>query len=155
MKFLLINAIALCCLATVGASAESSVEVSISAQENAWAAALIAGDLDTVDSLMHRDFRLVRTYSDALPISKEAYLGMQGMSASRVEVTSVTITEEAGPIVIARVTMSMDWQQEGIGKLPPHFDLLDTWIRGEDDVWRVLARVSQIADAPHKAKSGE
>lgn len=155
MKLLLIKTIALCCLATAGANDESSVEVLVSAQEHTWAAALIAGDLDTVDSIMHRDFRLVRTYADALPISKEAYLGMQGISASRVEVTSVTITEEAGPIVIARVTMSMDWQQEGVGKLPPHFDLIDTWIRGEDGVWRVLARVSQTADAPYEAKSDE
>ncbi len=127
----------------------------IFAQEKAWAAALLLGDLDTVASIMHRDFRLVRAYGDARPISKEMYLGMEGMSASSADVTSVTITEEAGAIVVARVTWSMDWEQEGVGKLPPHFDMIDTWVKGEDGVWRVLARVSQIANAPYRSKISE
>lgn len=124
----------------------------ILAQEEAWAAALVDSDLDTVASMMHRDFRLVRTYGDTPPISKEMYLGMEGMSASSAEVTSVTIIEEAGPVTVARVTWSLDWEQEGVGKLPPHFDMIDTWIKGEDGVWRILARISQVADGPYRAQ---
>ncbi len=155
MKLFLTIVLTLCCVASAEAEGDATVDESILAQENAWAAALLAGDLDAVSSIMHRDFRLVRTYSDAHPISKESYLGMKGMSASAVEVTSVTITERAGPVVIARVTWSLDWQQEGVGKLPPHFDMIDSWIKGEDGVWRVLARVSQIADAPQDEPTGE
>lgn len=155
MKWILAIAVALCCAASAEAEGEAAVEETILAQENAWAAALVAGDLDAVSSIMHRDFRLVRTSNDAQPINKQSYLGMKGMSASVVDVTSVTITEEAGPVVIARVTWSLDWQQEGVGKLPPHFDMIDSWIRGEDGVWRVLARVSQIADAPYRGQTAE
>ena len=125
-----------------------SKEDSIRAQEEAWAAALLAGDLEKVASIMHRDFRLVRAYGDSPPISKEMYLGMEGMSATSVDVTSVNITEDADSIVVARVKWSLDWEQEGVGKLPPHFDMIDTWTLGQDGVWRILARVSQIADAP-------
>ena len=155
MKSILAIAAALCCVASADALSEATVEESILAQENAWAAALVAGDLDAVSSILHRDFRLVRTYSDAQPVSKKSYLATKGMTASAADVTSVTITEEAGPIVVARVTWSLDWQQEGVGKLPPHFDMIDSWIKGEDGVWRVLARVSQIADAPHPERTGE
>lgn len=130
------------------ANAGDKAADAILAQEKAWGAALLAGDLETVDALMHRDFRLIRAYGDAPPITKEMYLGMEGMSASSVEVTSVKITEEAGPIAVARVTWSLDWSQEGVGKLPPHFDMIDTWVKGEDGTWRILSRVSQIADGP-------
>lgn len=122
----------------------------ILAQEKAWAAALVADDLDTVASIMHRDFRLVRVYGNAPPISKEMYLGMEGMTVSSADVTSVSITEEAEPIVVVRTTWSMDWEQQDIGKLPSHFDMIDTWIKSEDDVWQVLSRISQIADGPHR-----
>lgn len=155
MKLFLAIAVVFCCVTSADAGAQATVEESILAQENAWAAALVAGDLDAVSSIMHRDFRLVRTYNDAQPISKQSYLGMKGMSASAADVTSVTITEDAGPVVIARVTWSLDWQQEGVGKLPSHFDMIDSWIKGEDGVWRVLARVSQIADAPNRGQTGE
>lgn len=133
----------------------SSSEEQILVLEEKWAAALLANDLDTVSELMHRDFRLVRSYSDAPPISREMYLGMEGMSASSAEVTSVSITEEAGPVVVARVTWSMDWAQEGVGKLPPHFDMLDTWVKGEDGNWQILSRISQIADGPYRAETDE
>ena len=155
MKLILAIAVALCCVASADAKGETTVEESIQAQEKAWAAALVAGDLDAVSSILHRDFRLVRTYGDTPPISKQTYLGMNGMSASAVDVTSVTITEVAGPIVVARVTWSLDWQQEGVGKLPPHFDMIDSWIKGEDGVWRVLARVSQIAGAAYRERTGD
>lgn len=123
----------------------------IRAQEERWAASLLKGDLDAVDALMHRDFRLVRAYSDQPPISKEAYLSMEGMSANSAEVTSVAIVDAAGPVVAARVTWSLDWEQEGVGKLPPHFDMLDTWVKGDDGVWRILSRISQLADGPPEA----
>lgn len=122
----------------------------ILAREKAWAAALVAGDLVTVTSIMHRDFRLVRVYDNSPPFIKEMYLGMEGMTVSSADVTSVTVTEEAGPIVVSRTTWSMDWEQQGIGKLPSHFDMVDTWIKSEDDVWHVLARVSQIAEGQHR-----
>jgi ketosteroid isomerase-like protein len=122
----------------------------ITAQEEAWAAALLADDLATVDALMHRDFRLVRTYGDAPPITKDMYLGMEGMSASSAEVTSVRIAEHAGPVVVARVTWSLDWQQEGVGKLPPHFDMIDTWVKADDGSWKILSRISQIAPGPYR-----
>lgn len=153
MKWILTIAIALCCVVT--ADADVDVEASILAQEKIWAAALVADDLDTVATLMHRDFRLMRTYGDAPPISKEAYLRMRGMSASSADVTSVVVTEDAGSVVIARVTWSMDWQQEGVGKLPPRFDMIDTWIKGEDGAWQILARVSQIAEGADRAKGKE
>lgn len=121
----------------------------ILAQENAWASALVANDLNTVESMMHRDFRLNRAYGDAPPISKEMYLGMKGMSASEADVTSVRISEEMDSIVVARVTWTMDWQQEGVGKLPPHFDMIDTWKKNKNGDWQILSRVSQIADKPY------
>ena len=124
----------------------------ILAQENAWASALIAGNLDFVASIMHHDFRLIRAYGDAPPISKEMYLGMEGMSALSADVTSVNVSTEMDSIVVARVTWTMDWEQEGVGKLPPHFDMIDTWKRSEDGIWQILSRVSQIADKPHTNK---
>ena len=149
MKNLIAVFVSLFLFNAAAAGEEASSKNAILAQEKAWAAALLAGDLDTVAALMHRDFRLVRAYGDAPPISKEMYLGMEGMSASSADVTSVTVTEKAGPIVVTRVTWSMDWAQEGVGKLPPHFDMIDTWMKGEDGVWRILSRVSQIADGPY------
>ena len=153
MKAFLTTAVFLFCVVTNNARGEETLHEAILAQETAWAAALLANDLDTVASIMHRDFRLIRAYSDEQPISKESYLGMEGMSASAVDVTSVTISEHVGPIVVARVTWSLDWRQEGVGELPPHFDMIDSWIRGEDGVWRILARVSQIADGPYRGSS--
>lgn len=122
----------------------------ILAQEEAWAAALVADDLDKVASIMHRDFRLVRTYSDAPPINKEAYLGMNGMSVAMADVTSVAIIAEIGSIAVARVTMSMEWAQEGVGELPPNFELIDTWKRDSEGGWRILSRVSHVADKPSR-----
>ena len=120
----------------------------IRAQEETWAASLVKGDLVAVDALMHRDFRLVRAYSEEPAISKTAYLGLEGMSASAADVTSVSIVEMAGPVVVVRTTWTMDWQMEGVGKLPPHFDMIDTWIEGDDGVYRILSRISQLADGP-------
>ena len=154
MKILISAFVALCLAphafpATAGH--HGGVADAIKAQEARWAASLLKGDLDAVDALMHPNFRLVRAYSDGPAISKADYLGMKGMSANAAEVTSVSIVEQAGPIVVARVTWTMDWSQEGVGKLPPHFDLLDTWIRGEDGAYRILSRISQLTDGPPEA----
>ncbi len=140
-------------LSSAIANAEHSIapHEAILAQEEAWANALVAADLDTVASIMHRDFRLVRTYGDAPPISKEAYLGMEGMSVTTADVTSVTVLTEIGSVVVTRVTWSMDWAQEGVGDLPPHFDMIDTWIRDSEGAWRILSRVSHIADGPYRS----
>ena len=121
----------------------------ILAQENAWASALVANDLKFVASIMHDDFRLIRAYGDAPPISKEMYLGMEGMSASSADVTSVNVSTEMDSMVVARVTWTLDWEEEGVGKLPPHFDMIDTWKKGEDGIWQILSRVSQMADKPY------
>lgn len=146
MKAWIVAAIAILFCGIASAEHHGATHEAILAQEEAWASALLAKDLSIVDSIMHRDFRLVRAYGDAPPISKEAYLGMEGMSVSMAEVTSVAVISETGPIVVTRVAWSMDWAQEGVGKLPPHFDMIDTWIRGKDGVWQVLSRISQIAD---------
>jgi len=119
------------------------------AQENAWAEALVANDMNTVGSLMHRDFRLIRAYGDAPPISKEMYLGMEGMSALSADVTSLNVSEEMDSIVVARITMTLDWEQEGVGKLPPHFDMIDVWKKSDDATWQILSRISQVAGEPY------
>jgi len=155
MKIYLAAIAAVLFLGTACAKEAATSQDKILAQEKAWATALLADDLDTVAAMMHRDFRLVRAYGDALPISKEMYLGMEGMSASTADVTSVIITEEVGPIVVARVTWTMDWEQEGVGKLPPHFDMIDTWVEDEGGVWRILSRVSQVADGPYRAEDSD
>ena len=121
----------------------------ILAQENAWAAALVANDMSTVASLMHRDFRLIRAYGDAPPISKDMYLGMEGMSALSADVTSLNISEELDSIVVARITMTLDWEQEGVGKLPPHFNMIDIWKKSDGGMWQILSRISQIAKEPY------
>ena len=121
----------------------------ILAQETAWASALVADDLNLVASIMHDDFRLIRAYGDAPPISKNMYLGMKGMSVSSAEVTSVNITTEMDSIVVARTTWILDWEQEGVGKLPPHFDVIDIWRKNKDGIWQILSRVSQILDEPY------
>ncbi len=143
------------CLSVIAFSATAGdhgdVADAIKAQEAHWAASLLRGDLDAVDALMHPNFRLVRAYSDGPAISKADYLGMEGMSANAADVTSVAIVEKAGPIVVARVTWTMDWSQEGYGKLPPHFDMIDTWVKGDDGAYRILSRVSQLADGPPEA----
>ncbi len=118
-------------------------------QEKAWATALVANDLNFVDSIMHDDFRLIRAYGTAPPISKEMYLGMKGMSASSAQVTSVNVSTEMDSIVVARVTWTLDWEQEGVGKLPPHYDMIDTWKKSENGIWQILSRVSQMADKPY------
>jgi len=124
----------------------------ILAQENAWAAALVANDMSTVASLMHRDFRLIRAYGDAPPISKEMYLGMEGMSALSADVTSLNISEEMDSIVVARITMTLDWEQEGVGKLPPHFDMIDIWKKSDGGMWQILSRISQTVEEPYTDK---
>ncbi|WP_411768508.1 nuclear transport factor 2 family protein [Winogradskyella sp. A3E31] len=134
---------------TIMKSASKTAE-EILAQEKAWAAALLAYDLTTVDSIMHRDFRLKGVIGDQPPISKEVYLGMKGMSATVAEVTSVKIVEEMGSIAVARVTWTMDWARNGV-KLPPYWDLIDTWIKREDGTWQVLSRLSQPTDKPYNA----
>ncbi|GAB4251140.1 MAG: hypothetical protein Tsb0034_30160 [Ekhidna sp.] len=121
-------------------------------QETAWASALVAEDLSFVASIMHDDFRLIRTYGDVPPISKEMYLGMKGMSVSSAEVTSMDIIAEMDSIVVARTTWTLDWEQEGVGKLPPHFDVIDIWKKNKDGIWQILSRVSQIADKPYSDK---
>ena len=116
----------------------------ILAQETAWASALVADDLNFVASIMHDDFRLIRAYGDAPPISKDMYLGMKGMSASLAEVTSLNIATEMDSIVVARTTWTLDWEQEGVGKLPPHFDMIDIWKKNTDGIWQILTRLSKI-----------
>ncbi len=118
-------------------------------QEKAWASALVDDDLNFVASIMHDDFRLIRAYGSAPPITKEMYLGMKGMSASSARVTSVKVSTEMDSIVVARVTWTLDWKQEGVGKLPPHYDMIDTWKRNKNDTWQILSRVSQMADKPY------
>ncbi|WP_149277714.1 nuclear transport factor 2 family protein [Pareuzebyella sediminis] len=124
----------------------------ILAQETAWASALVADDLNFVASIMHNDFRLIRAYGDAPPISKDMYLGMKGMSASLAEVTSLNIATEMDSIVVARTTWTLDWEQEGVGKLPPHFDMIDIWKKNKNGIWQILSRVSQILDKPYSNK---
>ncbi|MEM9869303.1 MAG: nuclear transport factor 2 family protein [Bacteroidota bacterium] len=131
---------------------ESKFTDELMAQEKKWASALVGNDMKTVAALMHRDFRLKRVYGDALPISKEMYLGMPGMSAEKMDVTHFEILEELGDIVIAKTAMSMDWQQEGVGKLPPYSVSIDIWQRNADGSWQVLSRVSQILDEPYSSK---
>ncbi len=121
----------------------------ILAQEKKWAEALVANDMNTVGSIMHRDFRLIRAYGDAPPISKDMYLGMEGMSASSADVTSIKVSEEMDSITVAKVTMTLDWEQEGVGKLPPHFDMIDIWKKNNSGIWQILSRVSQVADKPY------
>ena len=106
-------------------------------------------DLNFVASIMHNDFRLIRAYGDAPPISKEMYLGMKGMSASSAQVTSVNISTKMDSIVVARVTWTLDWEQEGVGKLPPNFDMIDTWKKNENGIWQILSRVSQMLNEPY------
>lgn len=124
----------------------------ILAQETSWALALAAHDLKFVTSIMHDDFRLIRAYGEAPPISKDMYLGMKGMSVSLAEVTSMNIATEMDSIVVARTTWTMDWEQEGVGKLPPHFDMIDIWKKNKDGIWQILSRVSQILDEPYSNK---
>ena len=124
----------------------------ILAQETAWASALVADDLNFVASIMHDDFRLIRAYGDAPPISKDMYLGMKGMSVSSAEVRSVNITTEMDSIVVARTIWTLDWEQKGVGKLPPHFDVIDIWKKNKDGIWQILSRVSQILDEPYSNK---
>ncbi|MCP9200482.1 nuclear transport factor 2 family protein [Gramella sp. GC03-9] len=124
----------------------------ILALEKDWAAALVANDLSKVEDLMHKDFRLIRVYGDTPPITREMYLGMKGMSATSAEVTSLRISEELGPIAVARVSWTLDWQQEGAGKLPPHFDMIDTWIKADNGKWQILSRISQVADKAHQPR---
>ena len=119
-------------------------------QEKAWASALVDDDPNNfVASIMHRDFRLIRAYGTTPPISKEMYLGMGGMSASSAQVTSVNVLTEMDSIVVARVTWTLDWEQEGVGKLHPHYDMIDTWKKSKNDIWQILSRVSQKADKPY------
>lgn len=136
---------------TVDVEEKKSTE-DIIAQEKKWAEALVANDMNTVASIMHRDFRLIRAYGNAPPISKDMYLGMEGMSASSADVTSVNVSEEMDSIVVARITMTLDWEQEGVGKLPPHFDMIDIWKKNNSGMWQILSRVSQIAENPYSDK---
>ncbi len=124
-----------------------SAKETIVMQEKAWVAALLTGNMDVVDAMMHPEFRLVRAYSDAAPIDKASYLGMTGMSASSGEVTSAQI-DVTDNVAVAQVTWSLDWQREGVGKLPPHFNLTDIWLREGDGKWRIISRVSQVASSP-------
>jgi|GEM_PF-1579413 len=121
----------------------------ILAQEKTWAEALVANEMNIVAPIMHRDFRLIRAYGDAPPISKEMYLGMKGMSALSADLTSLNISEEMDSIVVARITMTLDWEQEGVGKLPPHFDMIDIWKQNDVGMWQILSRISQIAEEPY------
>lgn len=120
----------------------------IMAQEQAWADALVANDMAAVDALMHRDFRLVRAYGEDAPIDKATYIGMTGMSAESADITSAEIVDVNGNVAVVRLTMSLDWQQEGFGPLPPHFKMTDTWMESDDGVWQILSRVSLLDDAP-------
>jgi len=128
---------------------KNKVEEEILSLENAWASALVADDLDFVASIMHNDFRLIRAYGDAPPISKDMYLGMKGMNVLSADVTSVNVTSEMDSIVVARTTWTMNWEQEGVGKLPPHFDVIDTWKKNKNGNWQILSRVSQTVDKPY------
>lgn len=123
----------------------------IMAQQEIWADALVANDMATVDALMHPDFRLVRAYGDGAPIDKASYLGMEGMSADSAEITSAEVVDVNGNVAVMRLTMSLDWQQEGYGPLPPHFKMTDTWMENEDGVWQILSRVSLLDDSPPTA----
>ncbi len=147
MKTFLIIAAATVSLGCAHAMAGDAAADAVMAQEEAWAEALLDNDMAAVDALMHPDFRLIRAYSDQPPIDKASYLGMEGMSASAVEVTSGRV-DISGRVAVASVTWSLDWAQEGVGALPPHFTLTDVWIKGDEGTWRILSRVSQLADGP-------
>jgi len=120
----------------------------LQAREQAWVDALMESDLAAFDEIMHPAFRLFRTQPEDVAIDKQAYLQMSGMNVSCAEITSFDAEIIAGDVAVVQLTMSLDWQQEGRGPLPPHFELIDTWRRQEDGVWRVLSRISQPAHAP-------
>lgn len=134
------------CMLAAAALADTAVD--LKAREQAWVDALVESDLAAFDEIMHPEFRLFRTEPEDVAISKRAYLQTPGMSVSCAEITSFDAEIIAGDVAVVHLTMSLDWQQEGRGPLPPHFELIDTWRRQEDGVWRVLSRISQPADAP-------
>lgn len=145
----MMRAVIFCFLCASCTTAESpdTAAAPIMAQEEAWAEALLAADMEAIDALMHPNFRLIRSYGEAAPIDKATYLGMPGMSASAIEITSAEV-EISNRVAVAQLSMTLDWQQEGVGKLPPHFDLTDVWLQADDGTWRILSRVSQLTDRP-------
>jgi len=94
---------------------------------------------------MHRDFRLLRTYGNGPPISKEMYLGMTGMEVRSAKITSSDV-RVTGRMAVAHRTMTMDWSQKGRGDWPPEFELIDVWVRNDEGGWRAVSRVSQVVD---------
>jgi ketosteroid isomerase-like protein len=145
MLWLIISA-----LGTAAAAEESSAVDAVMAQEQAWVDALLAEDLETVGALLHPTFRLLRVYADSPPIDKAEYLGMPGMRASSIKINSAEI-EVIDEVAVAQVSMTLDWEQEGVGKLPPDFKLTDIWLKNDAGTWQVVSRVSQLADAPSTA----
>ena len=71
MRILIFSIVLALSAQTSQAEDMSAEQSAVLGQEEAWASALLAGRLDIVDELMHRDFRLVRAYSDEPPITKE------------------------------------------------------------------------------------
>ena len=80
---------------------------------------------------------------------------MPSMSASKMDITYFEILEEFSDIIVLKAAMSMDWQQEGVGKLPPYALVIDTWKKSEYGTWQVLSRVSQILDKPYSEEQGK
>jgi ketosteroid isomerase-like protein len=133
-------------MVSMGAAAEQRSPEAVVAQEQAWADALLKADMATVADLMHPHFRLVRAYGDAPPISREMYLGAQGMTVHSVEIERADVTF-MGDVAIVDMVMNFDWESAEHGQLPPRFRLTDTWLV-DDGQWKVIARVSQIAKEP-------
>ncbi|MEO0461832.1 MAG: nuclear transport factor 2 family protein [Pseudomonadota bacterium] len=113
----------------------------IMALEEQWADALKANDMTTVASLMHKDFRLVRVYGEAPPLTKDAYLGLEGMSVRSTSLTPLSIAY-SGNVATLVMDYTLDWSGPQ-GRLPPRFHIVDTWLK-TDEGWKILQRVSAV-----------
>lgn len=132
--------LALAALTSVPLSANDHTDP-IMVLEQQWVDALIANDMFSVGQLMHRDFRLVRSYGDAKPLTKERYLGLEGMSASSAKLVpySVSYHDRVATVVM---DYTIDWRGPQ-GPLPPRFLIVDTWVM-TDAGWKIIQRVSTL-----------
>jgi len=126
--------------ATPGWSLDPLAEVE--ARERQWAQALLTGDLEAFDDLLHAEFRLVRLYVDQPPISKAAYIAMEGIIVDRADydILSSSVRDD---MVSITLEFDIDWRMEGRGPLPGRTICSDIWVPVAQS-WKILQRVCAI-----------
>lgn len=111
--------------------------------EQAWAGAMQAGERARLEPILADEFRLTFIDADAPVVTREQWLSnLAVMSFGPVSMVNPTVTLHGDDVATVRMRMTLEDWYAGDHRLPPDYDVTDTWIR-RDGRWQVVSRISE------------